>query len=342
MRVLIGSYPAVTILGGGIHTQATSLRRELVKLGHEVELFETWKNYDLKAWDWFYLVGAHVGTVHLARAVKNLGVKLAVSPVFFSRRKGTTLGWKTAWNELWAEVGGSAAEAGYTKEICGLADLVLPNTRAEAELVSQGFGVPADKVKLVPNGCDRRFLDARPDAFVRERGKRDFVLYVGHMGLGRKNLRVLIQAMQRIERPLVIIANVLDNDYARQCREAAKQVKDCLFISALPQDSEMLASAYAACDTFCLPSRFETPGLAALEAGLAGAKIVISRYGGTREYFGDMARYVEPGDRAGLREALQASLAAPKDSRLKEHIRRNYLWSHAAQRFAEVLAADAR
>jgi glycosyltransferase involved in cell wall biosynthesis len=341
MRILIGSYPAVTILEGGIHTQATSLHRELVTLGHEAELFETWKSYDLKAWDWFYLVGAHVGTVHLARAVKNLGGKLAVSPVFFSRRKGTTLGWKSAWNELWAEVGGSAAEASYTKEIRRLADLVLPNSRAEAELVSQGFGITADKVKVVPNGCDERFATATPDVFIREHGKKDFVLYVGHMGLGRKNLLVLIEAMQQIDRPLVIVAKTLDNSYARQCRDAAKLVKDCLIIPALPQDSEMLASAYAACDTFCLPSLFETPGLAALEAGLAGAKVVITRYGGTQEYFGDMARYVEPGDAPALREALQASLAAPKDSRLKEHIRQNYLWSHAAQRLAEVLTTKA-
>jgi len=337
MRILIGSYPAVTILEGGIHTQATSLQRELVKLGHEAELFETWKGYDLKAWDWFYLVGAHVGTVHLARAVKNLGGKLAVSPVFFSRRKGTTLGWKTAWNELCAEVGGSAAEAGFTKEICGLADVVLPNSRAEAGLVSQGFGIAADKVKVVTNGCDGRFFDVRPDAFVHEYGKRDFVLYVGHMGLGRKNLLVLIKAMQQIDRPLVIIAKILDNGYARQCRDEAKLVKDCLIIPALPQGSEMLASAYAACDTFCLPSLFETPGLAALEAGLAGAKVVVTRYGGTLEYFGDMARYVEPGDVTTLHEAIQGSLAAPKDNRLKEHIHGNFLWHHAAERLIECL-----
>jgi glycosyltransferase involved in cell wall biosynthesis len=337
MHILIGSYPAVTILDGGIHTQATSLHRELVKFGHEAELFETWKSYDLKTWDWFYLVGAHVGTVHLARAVKNLGRKLAVSPVFFSRRKGTTLGWKTAWNELWAEVGGSAAEASYTKEICGLAALILPNSGAEAELVNKGFGIPADKVKVVPNGCDERFFDARPDPFVRAYGKRDFVLYVGHMGLGRKNLLGLIKAMQQVDRPLVIIAKILDNGYARQCHDEAKLVKDCLIIPALPQDSEMLASAYAACDTFCLPSLFETPGLAALEAGLAGAKVVTTKYGGTQEYFGDMARYVEPGDVPALREALQASLAGPKDSRLKEHIHGNFLWHHAAQRLVECL-----
>jgi len=337
MRILIGSYPAVTILEGGILTQATSLQRELVKLGHEAVLFQSWERYDLRAWDWFYLVGAHVGTVHLARAVKSLGVKLAVSPVFFSRRKAAALNWRTAWGEMWSEVGGSASEASYTKEVCAVADLVLPNSKAEADLVTRGFGIPANKVSVVPNGCDEWFHDAKPEAFVREHGKKDFALYVGHMGLGRKNLLVLLKAMQQVDCPLVIIAKILDNDYARRCRDAAKQVKDCLIIPALRQDSVILASAYAACGTFCLPSLFETPGLAALEAGLAGAKIVITKYGGTQEYFADMARYVEPGDVTGLRAALRASLAGPKDTRLREHIRGSFLWRHAAQRLVDCL-----
>jgi len=337
MRILIASYPAVTILEGGILTQATSLHRELVKLGHQVELFDTWKSYDLKSWDWFYLVGAHSGTVHLARAAKSLGLRLAVSPVFFSRRGPSALRLKTAWSESWGWYGGSRPEHGFTKEVCVLADAVLPNTKAEAELITRGFGISREKVRVVPNGCDERFAAAKPDAFVQKYGRRDFVLYVGHMGPGRKNLLELIQAMAQIDRPLVLTVKELDNPYARRCREAAKLVRDCLILPAMPQDSELLGSAYAACDTFCLPSLFETPGLAALEAGMAGAKIVITSHGGTQEYFGDMARYVEPSDMNRLSAALQESLAAPKDSRLKEHIRGNFLWRHAAQRLVECL-----
>jgi glycosyltransferase involved in cell wall biosynthesis len=340
MRILIASYPAVTILEGGIHTQATSLQRELTKLGHRAELFETWKDYDLKAWDWFYLVGAHAGTVHLARAAKQLGLKLAVSPVFFTCRSPSALRLKTAWTGYWGWFGGSRLEADFTKEICALADVVLPNTKAEAGLITRGFGISREKVRVVPNGCDERFAAATPDAFVQKYGKRDFVLYVGHMGLGRKNLLELIQVMAQIDRGLVLIVKELASDYARLCREAAGQVKDCLILPGLAQDSELLGSAYAACDTFCLPSLFETPGLAALEAGLAGAKIVITGNGGTREYFADMARYVKPGDRAGLRAALQSSLAAPRDARLKEHVRQHFLWSEAAKQLAEVFTGS--
>jgi len=45
---------------------------------------------------------------------------------------------------------------------------------------------------------------------------------------------------------------------------------------------------------FILPTRYETPGRAALEAGLAGANVVITPYGGTREYSEEFAEYAEP------------------------------------------------
>ena len=69
-----------------------------------------------------------------------------------------------------------------------------------------------------------------------------------------------------------------------------------------------LASAYAAARVFALPSWFETPGLAALEAGLAGCAVAITPYGSTRDYFGDL-RAVCParpaaGDSASRHEML--------------------------------------
>ena len=77
----------------------------------------------------------------------------------------------------------------------------------------------------------------------------------------------------------------------------------------------LLASAYAACDVFVLPSQFETPGIAALEAGLAGAKIVITPVGGTkRSYFGNNAIYVEPTSTENIAEGILAALKNKKDN----------------------------
>ena len=74
----------------------------------------------------------------------------------------------------------------------------------------------------------------------------------------------------------------------------------------LTHDDPLLASAYAAARVFALPCWFETPGLAALEAALAGCAVVITPYGSTREYFGDLVEYARP-DRPGEIERALAT-----------------------------------
>ena len=98
----------------------------------------------------------------------------------------------------------------------------------------------------------------------------------------------------------------------------------------------MLASAYAAASVFVLPSLFETPGIAALEAALAGAKIVITPYGGTKNYFNTMATYVEPYSLDSIREGITKSLNEGKNPQLKEHIKREFLWSRVAEKTLTV------
>jgi glycosyltransferase involved in cell wall biosynthesis len=104
-------------------------------------------------------------------------------------------------------------------------------------------------------------------------------------------------------------------------------------------DSDLLASAYAACDTFVLPSLFETPGIAALEAGLSGAKVVITPHGGPREYFGSMADYVNPYDVQDIRRGILKALDRPRNDVLATHIAARFLWKHVAIRTAEVYTA---
>ncbi len=92
----------------------------------------------------------------------------------------------------------------------------------------------------------------------------------------------------------------------------------------------MLSSAYAACDTFVLPSLYETPGIAALEAGLAGAKVVITPYGGTKDYFKEMVEYVDPYSVDSIQKGIEKVLNKPKDDKLKEYIKRTFLWDKIA------------
>jgi len=230
----------------------------------------------------------------------------------------------------------------FTKYVCDNAKMVLPNTRDEGNLLCGALGVEREKIQIIHNGVEERFAHADPSIFEKKYGLKDFILYVGHLGAVRKNGPKIIEALQRIDHPSVIIADVLKNEEGDLCREMLSHSKNILHIDWLKHDDPMFASAYAACHTFILPTRYETPGRAALEAGLAGANVVITPYGGTREYFEQYAEYAEPSSVHSIVEVTEKSLEKKKDSVLKDHILKNFLWDKIArqtlQMYKRVLA----
>jgi len=116
--------------------------------------------------------------------------------------------------------------------------------------------------------------------------------------------------------------------YFRACRRAAGP--HVWFAGRVPHDSSLLASAYAACGCLALTSWFETPGLVALEAGMSGVPLVLPWGGSAPEYFGDLAQYVRPADRAGIRRAVLTALGQPRSPRLAELVRSQFTWRNVA------------
>ncbi len=104
----------------------------------------------------------------------------------------------------------------------------------------------------------------------------------------------------------------------------------------------MLESAYAAARVLALPSWFETPGLVALEAALAGTAVVITPHGCTREYFGDRVEYARPDDRVEIGRAIGDAWQRGPDPGLAAHVQAHYLWSEVARRTAEAYEQVAR
>ncbi|HTX99338.1 MAG TPA: glycosyltransferase family 4 protein [Bacteroidota bacterium] len=339
MNVVIAGYQAVSILHGGPNTQIRNTAKHLASYDVSVRFFDPWSTFTPKDVDLFHLFAANLGTYHLAREIHALGIPLAVSPIVYSNHSPRFIAGMLRLGRLVQKTGlGLWSDYIFTADILRWAHLVLPNSKAEGELVEQGFHAHHGTISLIPNGVDERFGEADPTLFKKTYGLEGFVLNVGHIGHGRKNVLNLIKALAGIDYPAVIIGRIIRGPYGDACvREAAKH-KHILLIDGLDNGSPMLASAYAACDVFALPSLFETPGIAALEAGLAGAKIVITPYGGTREYFGEMATYVEPGSVASIRRGIQSALQDKRSAALSQHIRRNYLWP----RVAELTAAAYR
>lgn len=337
MKILLMYPPAAAISRGGLWTQVEKSAEALRSRGVEVDMTSPGEGTSLTSYDLCHIVGANMATYHVARELHRRNVPFVVSPVFFSLHSPAFLrGALRAYRMLRRFVKGVWMDYGYIADVCSWSRAVLPNTRAEGELLQEGFAIDRGKITVIPNGVDGRFYTARPDAFRERYGGDDFVLTVGYFGRGRKNTLGLIRALGKMGLRGIIIGGAEDPAYFDLCsREAGKNPK-ILIIPGLPAGSDLLASAYAACRVFVLPSLYETPGIAALEAGLAGANIVITKHGGTTEYFGSWAEYVEPRSEQSIIDGTRKAWEKGRTSDLREHIRQNYVWDRIGGQLLEA------
>lgn len=337
MKICLATYQAVSILRGGPRTQVLQSKAELENLGVRASLFQSWKEFRPNEFDIVHFFGANIGTYHLAREIHRLGIPIVLSPIFYTRHTIEYVRRVVKMSALLRRIRrGIWTDYGMMAEMCSWASIIAANTVDEARLFVEGMGVPEEKVRIVPNGVESRFEKAKPALFRKTYGSEKFVLSVGHIGPERKNVYRLIQALEGINHPAFIIGRIENSPSGNRCLEIAKKNPRLIILDSIDHESDLLASAYAACDVFVLPSQFETPGIAALEAGLAGAKVVITPTGGTKEYFGENAEYVDPYNVKSIREGIQIALIREKDKRLRDKIKKEYLWSNVASQLLSV------
>ena len=338
LRAAFFVYPTAFQAPGGGEVQLLKTKASLEAKGVEVTLFNQWQD-KLEEFDIFHTFGSVKDCLDMIRTADIMGVRTALSTICW-------YSWKSSmgiYSPLDQRMASMARQAGKSvcpfmpskrKKMMEYSDLLFPNSQSEADQLVRYFCMPREKIFVVPNGADSFFADAKPDAFIEKYNIKDFILCVGRIE-PRKNQLNMIRALSASKIPLVFIGDYVHQyrDYYWQCRkEAGKNVH---FLGPIQHDSHLLASAYAACNTFLLASWLETPGLAALEAGLAGAKIVITDQGATKEYFQDYAHYVPPDNLEKIRsQTLKTFESAPADG-LKKRIQNNYLWSHAAEKTLE-------
>jgi len=337
MHVLFATSQATALTRGGVRTQVLQTKEALENIGVHVTLFDTWRTLEWNEFDLVHIFSANMATYHFARAVKAQGIPLVISPVFYTRRTAKVVRSVIAADRwIGRKIRGIWTDYGLIAEMCSWAEAVTPNTSEEGKLFVDAFGIPENKVIVVPNGVEERFMHASPGLFEREYGLKNFILSVGNIGPDRKNILRLIEALESVKQPAVIIGRLEDTPSGRACLERASRNPRLLMIDAIPHESMLLASAYAACDVFVLPSQFETPGIAALEAGLAGAKIVITPVGGTRDYFGNDAIYVDPASPENIAQGIQRALEHKKDNELRTRIQKEYLWEKVGEKTKQV------
>ena len=197
-------------------------------------------------------------------------------------------------------------------------------SRRVADETMRGFGVPAEKIEIVPNGVDPFFSPGGEEL--------DYILFTGTLE-PRKGIDDLFAVWSSLPEPRPRL--VLAGD-AGWKTEVPNGVSATGYVTR-----ERLRELYRGARVFVYPSRYEGFGIPPLEAMACGAPVIATRTGAIPEFAGDAALLIEPGDRSALREALMRVLG---DRDLRRDLRargperaRRYDWIRSANLMAELL-----
>jgi glycosyltransferase involved in cell wall biosynthesis len=198
------------------------------------------------------------------------------------------------------------------------ADRILTVSEASKHDILTFFNVAPEKVTVIHNAIDERFLQP-PDAAqmdrVRQRYQLDhpFVLYVGNIK-PHKNVTRLIEAFGQAranglgDLKLLVIGDDLSRYPAlRQTVHRHKLDKHVRFLGFQPH--EMLSSFYRLARVFVFPSLYEGFGLPPLEAMACGTPVVTSNISSMPEVTGEAAVLVDPYDAGSIADGIRQAVS---------------------------------
>ena len=231
------------------------------------------------------------------------------------------------------------------------APLVLSTSQYCIDRIRHHYGVPAERLALVPEGIDLELWQSSgdPAALARLDVRREpFTVLCVARQYPRKRIVDLIEAFAVVSAResrarLVVIGDGPEHPALVQ-RVQERGLGGCVqLLGALPDDSEVRAW-YGRASVFCLPSEQEGFGIVFLEAMASGLPVVSTTAAAIPEVVpdGEAGLLVPPRDPAALAEALLRLLQDPQlRARLRDAGRlhaRQFSWERVADRFLEAVS----
>jgi glycosyltransferase involved in cell wall biosynthesis len=236
-------------------------------------------------------------------------------------------------------------------------DTVVVKSRFMRGELERLYGVPAERIAIVPNGVDhRRYAEAEATPDARERlgaaeRERVVIVFCGRL-VAMKNVGHLLRAVAMLpDRERVVLAILGDGDQRTTLQQEARDLgihSTVRFLGHTERVEEYLAAA----DIAVLPSVYEPFGNALLEAMAAGLPCVALRPDGrgvktaSDEILddGETGLLVDHEHPRALAEALQVLVSDRQrrramGQRAQQVCRARYSWESCAARYVELLVA---
>lgn len=342
---------------GGDTTQMVKTAKYLKDAGVEVTL-SSQETPDTRGYDLLHVFNIQTSKagVRQVRGAKHQGTPVVLSPIYWDLRNidylaarvypyGERMLTSVLGHIHWAlpvvtrRIGRflrSRRNRCWSREMLLEADLLLPNSYAELEILALLFDAPClrSKAMVVPNGADPQegSISSITDTNDIVKGiPKEYVLEVGRIEPVKGQSTVIRALSREKDIPLVFIGRGLDTMYGRYCLELGKARGNTFFLGEIA--NELLPAFYRRAKVHVLPSLRESPGLATLEAALYGANCVVSFYGPVNEYFGSDVWYCDPVDPTSVRAAVLQAWELPRGyKKLQEKVQAEFTWEIAARR----------
>jgi glycosyltransferase involved in cell wall biosynthesis len=328
MPAMIGLSPK----SNGVRMMAEYQAKALESLGHTVIRMTPWNTYEELGLDVLHFFIGGFGLQGIEHYRRYLSKSMIFGPVIDSNQSHFAYRMSAYAGRI---LGNRLLSVPSTFRSQALAsDAVVVMSSHSKERLVVGLGVPESKVHVVLLGMDPNESGDGLAARKRHSLPEEFALHVGMYADPRKNCQRLIEAVGPLGVPLVIAGHPHPSASLDRIKAAAKPFPNVRFLGYL--ERQELIDLYAACRVFCLPSHHEGTGLVAVEAAAAGARILITKNGGPRDYFENYVEYVDPTSTEGIRAAFQRAWNVESTSDLQEHVRNKLTWERSARSLSAV------
>ena len=187
-------------------------------------------------------------------------------------------------------------------------DIIITDSSSSKRDIIKYTGIKDEKIKVIYLAAKENFVPLKNKNTKQEITKKynipsEFILYVGDI-TWNKNVPRLIEAVNTIEIPLVIVGKALsDKELGKTDRknlwnqdlfkveQLIKQNKEIFRLGFVPEED--LIKLYNSARVFLMPSLYEGFGLPVLEAMSCGCPVITSKDGSLEEVGGEAVFYVD-------------------------------------------------
>lgn len=328
MKILFDHPDPFLLAHGGVQRQIESSKTALEALGVEVEFVRWWD--ERQTGDLIHFFGKASPTY--LRLAKTKGLPVIMTSFFSApcnRPKP----------RLWLQARVSRALMRMARE-SAVQDLLgwrryhdcthnIVGLQAERFVLEYVYGVPSDRIAVVPLGVHEAFLTTK-----KSDARTDQLITVGTINPVKRSVE-LAEAARTAEVPLLFVGRPYSEQDGYWLAFRALIDHRCVRYQSHVESPQDMARLLQQARGFVIYSQWENWCLAAHEAAAMGLPLLLPDLPWSRERFGTAARYFSPDKPAArqLRDFYEAtsSLPAPKVSVPS--------WAQTAARLKEIYAA---